>query len=106
MPYSSSVEASELSQARAAAYGLIAHGFRYPERHDLSTLVDPERWKRWPEILGELDGRVTKPLQSLRDVVRTLANCSTDAHREIQHRYYEIFGHAVRVLCAASEIEE
>ena len=105
MPYSSSVEASELSRARAAAYGLIAHVFRYPDRDDLSTLVDPGRWERWPEVLQDLDGQMTRPLQSVQDVVRSLADCSDDAHREVQHRYDELFGHAVRGRCPAYEME-
>ena len=43
MPYSPSVKESELAQARAAAYGLSAHGFRYPDGETLSTLVDPKQ---------------------------------------------------------------
>lgn len=105
MPYTSSVNVSECSRVRAAAYGLIAHGFGYPERDDLSTLVDPRRWERWPEILQELDGRVTKSLQSVRRVVKALADCSDEAHREVQHRYDEIFGHSVRGRCPAYEME-
>ncbi|MCH9033441.1 MAG: molecular chaperone TorD family protein [Planctomycetes bacterium] len=105
MPYSSSVEESELARARAAAYGLIAHGFQYPDGDTISTLVDPRRWENWPDVLQKVDGQVGRSLQSVQDAVRAFADCSQDAHQELQHRYDDLFGHAVRGRCPAYEME-
>ncbi len=105
MPYSPSVEKSDLSRARAAAYGAIAHGFQYPEADTVSTLADPRRWERWPDALLNADSTTKTPLQSLKEAVRSLASCSGDALRELQQRYDSLFGHAVRGACPTYEME-
>ena len=105
MTYSASVAESELAQARAAAYGLIAHGFQYPEPEIISTLVDPRRWENWPDVLQSVDGQTRESLQLLQDTVRVFVDCSDDAHRELKERYDGLFGHAVRGRCPAYEME-
>ena len=105
MTYSASVAESELAQARAAAYGLIAHGFQYPEPEIISTLVDPRRWENWPDVLQSVDGPTRESLQLLQDTVRVFVDCSDDAHRELKERYDGLFGHAVRGRCPAYEME-
>jgi putative dimethyl sulfoxide reductase chaperone len=95
----------ESAQARAAAYGLIAHGFQYPDANILSTLSDPTRWECWPDVLRRTDGITQKPLESVQDAVKALAGCSDEPHREQQRRYDELFGHAVRGACPAYEME-
>ena len=43
--------ASEIALARGAAYGLLAHAFRYPDSKHWSRFTERERWNAWPEIL-------------------------------------------------------
>lgn len=105
MPYSLSVNESELARARAAAYGLIAHGFRYPDGEALSTLIDPLRWEHWPGVLQKVDGQTVESLQSFQNAVRAFADGSDDARRELPQRYDDLFGHAVRGRCPAYEME-
>lgn len=105
MPYAPTVEESELALARAAAYGLIAYGFHYPEQNTIATLVDPNRWARWPDVLTVAKRQLRASLEFVRDAVTAEADRS-DAHpRELQQRYDELFGHAVRSSCPAYEME-
>ena len=99
------VKELEAAQARAAAYGLIAHGFQYPDRDTPSTLGDPMRWERWPDVLYEADGQTKEPLESVRSAVKALAGSSDEPYREWQERYDVLFGHAVRGACPAYEME-
>ena len=99
------VKECELAQARAAAYGLIAHGFQYPDKEMLSTLADPMRWKGWPNVLQQTDSQTKEPLESVRNIVKALADGSDEPHRELQERYDVLFGHAVRGACPAYEME-
>lgn len=105
MAYSSSVEESELAGARSAAYGLIAHGFHYPDKETIATLIDARRWENWPSVLHRADAQPRKSLRLLQDDVRTLETCREDAHRELMQRYDGLFGHAVRGTCPAYEME-
>lgn len=105
MSYCPSVEESELAHARAAAYGLIAHGFQYPDAETLSTLADLRRWEGWPDVLETVDGQTKTVLQFLQNAVSAFADCSYGAHRELQQRYDDLFGHAVRGKCPAYEME-
>jgi len=105
MACSPSVKESESAQARAAAYGLIAHGFQYPDEDSLSTLSDPARWERWPEVLYEADGRTKEPTESVRNAVNELVSGWDEPHRQLQEQYDVLFGHAVRGACAAYEME-
>ena len=82
MAYSSSVKESELARARAAAYGLIAHGFHYPDGDMLSTLVESRRWENWPDVLRNADRRTSEALQLLQDTVRASGDSSTALHRQ------------------------
>lgn len=105
MSYSQSVKEFELAQARAAAYGLIAHGFRYPDEEMLSTLADPARWEGWAGVLQKVNGQTKKPALSLQLAVGEFANCSDDAHQELRQRYDSLFGHSVRGSCPVYEME-
>ena len=105
MPYSPSVKESELAHVRAAAYGLIAHGFQYPDGDVLSTLIDPRRWEDWPAVLHNVDRPTRASLRILMDAVDELAGCSDSEVRALQHRYDDLFGHAVRGPCPAYEME-
>lgn len=105
MPDSIVIEECKLAQARAAAYGLIALGFQYPDEEIISTLIDPQRWETWPEVLTVTDEQTGKSLQFLRYTITALADRSDDAHRDLQQRYDELFGHAVRGKCPAYEME-
>jgi len=105
MAYSLSIEESNLAQARAAAYGLIAFGFQYPVRDTFSTLVDPMRWEKWPDVLRKADEQIVESLRSLRNATSALADGSDDVQRELSQRYDDLFGHAVRGACPTYEME-
>ena len=105
MAYTQTVKEFEPAQARAAAYGLIAHGFQYPDKDTPSTLSDPTRWENWPSVLEKADGQTREPLESVRNSVMALADDSNEPHRELQERYDVLFGHAVRGACPAYEME-
>ncbi len=59
----------------------------------------------WPGVLQEVDGQTKESLKFLRNAVRASADCSDDAHRELEQRYDGLFGHAVRGACPAYEME-
>ena len=105
MPNLQCVQESQSAQARAAAYCLIAHGFQYPDRDTLTALADPTRWEQWPDVLHEGDGQVRTSLQSVRDAVMAMVDRSCPEPLELQHRYDELFGHAVQGACPAYEME-
>ncbi len=105
MPYSASVQESELARARAAAYGLIAHGFQYPEGDALSTLADPLRWETWSDVLETADRQAGESLRFLRATITAFADRTDDTHRKLAHGYDDLFGHAVRGRCPAYEME-
>ncbi len=93
------------AQARAAAYGLIAHGFQCPDVDTLATLSDPLRWEDWPSVLEMADSQTRDPLESVRNRLIALTDASYAPHRELQERYDVLFGHAVRGACPAYEME-
>lgn len=105
MAYSPSVKEVEPAQARAAAYGLIAHGFQYPDADTLSALGEPIRWENWPGVLHRTDRQTQEPLESLQNAVKTFAGGSDEPLRELQECYDVLFGHAVRGQCPAYEME-
>ncbi len=105
MVYTPTVKEFKPAQARGAAYGLIAHGFQYPDGDTLSTLNDPTRWENWPSVLERAAGQTREPLESVRNTVKALAGGSDEPHRELQERYDVLFGHAVRGACPAYEME-
>ncbi len=105
MPDLQSIEESQLAQARGAAYGLIAHGFRYPEKDDVAALADPGRWDGWPDVLRDINGRVRAALGNVRDAAKTVARRCGSKPLEMQHTYDDLFGHAVRGRCPAYEME-
>lgn len=105
MAYSPSVKKFEPAQARAAAYALIAHGFQYPDGDALSTLREPMRWEHWPGVLERTASQTREPLELVKNAVRAVADGSEDARQELQERYDNLFGHAVRGACPAYEME-
>lgn len=105
MACSPSSKEYEPAQARAAVYGLIAHGFQYPDAETVSTLVAPERWENWPGALHNADKNTRASLQFFRDAARAFSDASEEAHRELRQRYDSLFGHAVHGRCPAYEME-
>ena len=95
----------EVTQARSAAYAMLAHGFQYPDHSVIATLTDPQLWEGWPDVIGAIDGEAGVSLQSVRDLVKELAGCSDSDPREWQQLYDDLFGHAVRGKCPAYEME-
>jgi len=90
-------------EVRCAAYGLIAHGFRYPDDPWLSTLTDPQRWKDWMRGLSETHRDAVAPLSKLREVVEGLNQRSGLDH--LQEQFAFLFGHSVRGKCPPYELE-
>jgi DMSO reductase family type II enzyme chaperone len=97
--------ASEIALARGAAYGLLAHAFRYPDSKHWSHFTERERWNAWPEIL-------TRECPEVGDALRHLQErlCSPDPARsvsieEAQVAFSRLFGHTVKGACPAYELE-
>lgn len=89
--------------AGAAAYGLIAHGFRYPDLEWLTVLVDPRRWQAWPDALPESHREVGKPFEALREAAGQMN--APAALEKLQEQYAFLFGHSVRGKCPPYELE-
>jgi TorA maturation chaperone TorD len=93
-----------MAEARAAAYALLAHGFRYPDApwHDL--LCDERRWQDWPAILACLHPGLEDSVAALRS--RRAGTCnSRDYLAGLQRAYDALFGHAVSGKCPPYETE-
>jgi len=91
------------ARARCAAYGLFAHGYRYPDGDWLAALVDERRWGDWPGRIASLYRDAEAPLAALQHAVSDLrAHPTTDA---LQEHYALLFGHAVRGTCPPYELE-
>lgn len=99
------IEESKRAPARAAAYGLIAHGLQFPDQDTVATLADPKRWEDWPDALQDSDGRIRESLQAVRDSVSRFTDDSDADPQNMQHQYDDLFGHAVRGDCPAYEME-
>ncbi|NOX60077.1 MAG: molecular chaperone TorD family protein [Planctomycetes bacterium] len=96
---------AELRHSRAAAYGLIAHGFLYPDQDTIQTMTEPKRWEQWPQVLGSADTQIADSLRHLRCSIHDLEESSVGALQELQQNYDSIFGHSVRGRCPAFEME-
>lgn len=97
------------SLARGAAYGLIALGFRYPDRNWVRGLREPACWDSWPDVIRALDGEVASTLDQLRAKTETVAVAAGDEDTvepvELQSAFVELFGHTVRGKCPPYELE-
>lgn len=94
---------SNTAVAGSAAYGLIAHGFRYPDDEWLAALTDPNRWQGWTEHLLRTHPEATEPLSALRIAVEDLSN--PPALENLQEQFALLFGHSVRGKCPPYELE-
>jgi len=101
----SAIAPDELSAAKAgaAAYSLMAHGFRYPDGAWLATLTDPERWQDWTCQLSETHHEAMAPLEALRLAIEGLNTSS--GLEQLQEQFALLFGHSVRGTCPPYELE-
>jgi len=89
--------------ARGAAYGLIAHGFRYPDRAWLESFPEEFRRNAWAEPLAVIDRALSERMIAVR---AAMASAEPDRLLEaLQADFAAIFGHAVRGPCPAYELE-
>lgn len=86
-----------------AAYGLVAHGFRFPDGDWLFTLTEPNRWRGWTQRLSQTHPEAKKPLSALRVAVEELREPSALA--DLQEQFALLFGHSVRGQCPPYELE-
>ncbi|RJP36238.1 MAG: hypothetical protein C4547_07810 [Phycisphaerales bacterium] len=93
----------ELAHARCAAYSLIAHGFRDPDRSWRAELADPARWAEWPDRLADTHGPAVAPLRALRALFS--GSDEATAVETLQPRFAALFGHCVRGACPPYELE-
>lgn len=91
------------ASAGCAAYGLMAHGFRYPDERWRAVLTDPDRWRDWPEELPESHRAAHEPLLALREAVERLKEPVGLA--PCQEQFAFLFGHSVRGKCPPYELE-
>jgi len=92
-----------LAQVGAAAYGLVAHGFRYPDAEWLSVLRDPARWRVWPDALPDAYEQVTRPAKALLAAVEQMT--APSVLERLQDQFAGLFGHSVRGACPPYELE-
>lgn len=93
------------AQARACAYGLLAHGFQYPDQALLDLLGDSASWSGWPGVLKGLDPALQEPLTVLQSAGHggSTGECPTLA--SLIDLSTRLFGHAVRGKCPPYELE-
>lgn len=99
----------DLAAARAAAYGLIASGLRYPDTAILHAFTDPARWSCWPEEIEAFDEPAADALVQLRRCASQLGEDGPDTPwstlEQLQGAYDALFGHTVRGKCPPYEME-
>lgn len=91
------------ASARCAAYGLIAHGFRYPDEVWYSALEDAARWREWPEWLGHCDEATGPTLRAIQSWISSRDAAAGTS--QLQSEYAAAFGHSVRGACPPYELE-
>lgn len=109
MNASPSIGEFEVAQARGAVYGLISHGFQYPNRELINTLTDPACWSSWPHVLLRVDIAVARQLDAVRAALqaetRGLSENSDAEPDNLQTTFNDLFGHAVRGTAPPYELE-
>ena len=97
------IEDRENAIARSAAYGLIAHGFRYPDVAWFRALSDPSRWRVWPDSFRKNDVGIHRALIAVRLLI---AEWNAEAAAaQLQSDFSSSFGHSVRGACPPYELE-
>jgi len=99
-----------LSEARAAAYGLVAHGFQYPDADWYAVLGEAQRWREWPEVLERARPGFRLLVAEISSTFAAHAahgsrGASAGALSRFQAAFDALFGHAVTGSCAAYETE-
>lgn len=95
-----------VAAARGAAYGLIAAGFRYPDRALLDQFAASQHWAEWPAVLRELDGKAGEALQRLRERLPEARSEADNApNDELLTAFVHLFSHTVRGKCPPYELE-
>ncbi len=97
--------ASEIALARGAAYGLLAHAFRYPDSKHWSRFTERERWNAWPENLHHERPEVSGALRHLQERFRSPDPAHSISIEEAQVAFSRLFGHTVKGACPAYELE-
>lgn len=99
-----------LADARAVAYVLLAHGFRYPDGQWFTMLNEPQRWGDWPEELDRTRPGIASRVDEVR---RSVTECGTTRFDACQYggllrfqaAFDRLFGHTVSGKCSAYETE-
>lgn len=96
-----------LAEARAAAYGLLAHGFQYPDAEWYGLLGEAQRWRAWPEVLERARPGIQSVVAEIRHEAQAPAARGAGAGvlSRFQAAFDALFGHAVAGSCAAYETE-
>jgi DMSO reductase family type II enzyme chaperone len=97
--------ASEIALARGAAYGFLAHAFRYPDSEHWSRFTERERWRAWPEILNHERPEVGDALRHLQEHFRSADPARSVSIDRAQAAFSRLFGHTVKGACPAYELE-
>jgi len=98
-----------IARAQSAAYGLIAHGLRYPDRALARLLANPAHWSDWPATMKGMDAKTGERLVRVRSELRRVAQGMEAGESQglgaLQDAYAALFGHAVRGQCPPYELE-
>lgn len=97
------IEDRKKAIARSAAYGVIAHGFRYPDEEWFVLLSDESRWQKWPGWIESLDKDVYQALVAIRLLIAD--RDAKTATPQLQSSFSSSFGHSVRGACPPYELE-
>lgn len=95
----------DAAQTRCAAYGLLAHAFRYPDDDMIEGLREPARWSSWPTVLREFDPPAADKLIAVSEWVENNGRQARTALSTLRDAYAILFGHAVRGTCPPYELE-
>jgi len=101
-------ESEQPAEARAAAYALIAAGFRYPTSIPLEELAAPALWDETLAPLMRGEGDLSDALRALRRAIDETGRDVADEGRGrtvLENQYAALFGHAVRGACPPYELE-
>jgi len=96
-------ENTQAALAGSAAYGLIAHGFHYPNEKWLSVLIAPRRRSWWTHNLESAGAEISESRTALMEAIDALER--PGALEKVQEQFAVLFGHSVRGQCPPYELE-
>lgn len=95
----------DTAQTHCAAYGLLAHAFRYPDEDMIEGLLKPARWSWWPTALRLFDAPAAEKLGAVSTWLESNRRRALATSSVLRDAYAVLYGHAVRGTCPPYELE-